>query len=127
MRLSVDVDPTLRVRGEREGLMLALRNLLENALKFTAGRPGRAIEIGVRRQGAHGLFWVRDDGPGFDMRYHDRIFEIFQRLHRSEDYPGTGVGLAMVRKAVERMHGRVWAQSAPGEGAVFYIELAALD
>ena len=126
VRLSVDVDPALRVRGEREGLTLALRNLLENALKFTAGRPDRSIEIGVRREGAHGLFWVRDNGPGFDMRYHDRIFEIFQRLHRSEDYPGTGVGLAMVRKAVERMHGRVWAQSAPGEGAVFYIELAAL-
>ena len=126
VRLRVEVEPGLRVRGEREGLTLALRNLLENALKFTAGRDERAIEVGVRREGAHGLFWVRDNGLGFDMRYHERIFEIFQRLHRSEDYPGTGVGLAMVRKAVERMHGRVWAQSAPGEGAVFYIELAAL-
>jgi signal transduction histidine kinase len=102
---------------------MALRNLLENAIKFSAGVPSRAIEIGVRREGANGLFWVRDNGPGFDMRYHDRIFEIFQRLHRSEDFPGTGVGLAMVRKAVERMQGRVWAHSSPGEGATFYIEL----
>ncbi len=126
VRLRLELDPGLQVRGEREGLTLALRNLLGNALKFTAGRAVRTIEIGARREGEHGLLWVRDDGPGFDMRYHDRIFEIFQRLHRSEDYPGTGVGLAIVRKAVERMHGRVWAQSRPGEGAVFYIELAAV-
>jgi hypothetical protein len=71
------------------------------------------------------LFWVRDNGPGFDMRYHDRIFEIFQRLHRAEDFPGTGVGLAIVRKAVERMHGKVWAESAKGDGATFYIQLPA--
>jgi PAS domain S-box-containing protein len=121
--LDVAVDRALEVRGEREGLAMALRNLLENAIKFSAGAAARAIEIGVRREGSHGLLWVRDNGPGFDMRYHDRIFEIFQRLHRAEDFPGTGVGLAMVRKAVERMHGRVWARSAPGEGATFYIEL----
>jgi PAS domain S-box-containing protein len=113
--------------GERDGLVLALRNLLDNAIKFTAGRPDRAIEIGVRHAQGHALFWVRDNGPGFDMRYHDRIFEIFQRLHRAEDYPGTGVGLAIVRKAVERMHGRVWAESAKGEGAIFYIQLPAVE
>jgi PAS domain S-box-containing protein len=123
VRVTVAVDPGLVVHAEREGLMLALRNLLENALKFTGGRAERAIEIGARREGTLGLLWVRDNGPGFDMRYHDRIFEIFQRLHRSEDYPGTGVGLAMVRKAVERMQGRVWAEARPGVGAVFTIEL----
>lgn len=66
---------------------------------------------------------VRDNGIGFDMKYQDRIFELFQRLQRSEDYPGTGIGLALVRKAVERMGGRVWAESAPGAGAAFYVEL----
>jgi len=111
------------VLGEREGLVLALRNLLDNAIKFTVGRPDRSIEIGARRDQGHALFWVRDNGPGFDMRYHDRIFEIFQRLHRAEDYPGTGVGLAIVRKAVERMHGKVWAESAKGAGATFWIQL----
>jgi PAS domain S-box-containing protein len=121
--LHVEVDPALEVCGEREGLALALRNLLDNALKFSAGSPRPVIEVGCRRDGAHGVLWVRDDGPGFDMRHHDRIFEIFQRLHRSEDYPGTGVGLAMVRKAVERMRGRIWARSAPGQGATFCIEL----
>ncbi len=123
--LRTEIEPELSVLAEREGLVLALRNLLDNAVKFTAGRADRAIEIGARRSGEQVLFWVRDNGPGFDMRYHDRIFEIFQRLHRAEEYPGTGVGLAIVRKAVERMHGKVWAQSAKGEGAVFYVQLPA--
>ena len=121
--LRSEVEPGLTVLGEREGLGLALRNLLDNAIKFTAGRPDRITEIGARRAQGHALFWVRDNGPGFDMRYHDRIFEIFQRLHRAEDYPGTGVGLAIVRKAVERMHGKVWAESAKGAGATFWIRL----
>jgi PAS domain S-box-containing protein len=123
--LRSDVEPGLRVLGEQEGLVLALRNLLENAVKFTAGRPDRAIEVGARRSQGQVLFWVRDNGPGFDMRYHDRIFEIFQRLHRAEEFEGTGVGLAIVRKAVERMQGKVWAESAKGQGAVFYIRLPA--
>jgi len=124
--LTSSVDAGLTVLGEHDGLVLALRNLVDNAVKFTAGRSGRRIEVGVRPTQGHALFWVRDNGPGFDMRYHDRIFEIFQRLHRAEEYPGTGVGLAIVRKAVERMHGRVWAESAKGEGATFYIELPAV-
>ena len=125
--LRSEVEPGLSALGERDGLVLALRNLLDNAVKFTTGRPGRTIEIGARRSQGQVLFWVRDNGPGFDMRYHDRIFEIFQRLHRAEDYPGTGVGLAIVRKAVERMQGKVWAESAKGEGATFYIELPAVQ
>ncbi|MEP6503283.1 MAG: ATP-binding protein [Betaproteobacteria bacterium] len=123
--LTLAVALALFVLGEREGLVLVLRNLLDNAIKFTARRSQRAIEIGVRREHAHVVFWVRDDGPGFDMRYHDRIFEIFQRLHRAEDFPGTGVGLAIVRKAVERMHGKVWAESSPGQGATFFLRLPA--
>jgi PAS domain S-box-containing protein len=123
--LRSQVDTGLTVLGEHDGLVLALRNLLDNAIKFTAGRADRSIEIGARREQGHALFWVRDNGPGFDMRYHDRIFEIFQRLHRAEDYPGTGVGLAIVRKAVERMHGKVWAESAKGAGATFFIRLPA--
>ena len=66
---------------------------------------------------------VSDNGIGFDMEYHDHIFKIFQRLHRDDQYPGTGIGLALVRKAIERMGGRVWAQSRAGEGSTFYIEL----
>jgi signal transduction histidine kinase len=66
---------------------------------------------------------VRDNGIGFDMKQHDRIFEIFHRLHRADEYPGTGVGLAIVRRAVDRMNGRVWAESQAGKGATFHVEL----
>lgn len=111
------------VYAEREGLLLALRNLLDNALKFTQGELSPKIVISAITQEQNCLLWVSDNGPGFEMQYHERIFEIFQRLHRSEEFPGTGVGLAIVRKAVQRMRGRTWAESEPGKGATFFIEL----
>jgi len=115
--------PELGVHADREGLTVAVRNLLENAVKFTARTPGARVEVGGRDNGASCILWVRDNGPGFDMKYHDRIFGIFERLHRTEDYPGTGVGLAIVQKAMARMGGRVWAESVPGQGATFYLEI----
>lgn len=110
-------------QAEAHGLTQALRNLLDNALKFTHDSPAPRIEIGGREAEKGCILWVRDNGVGFDMRYHDRIFEIFQRLHRAEDFPGTGVGLAIVRKTMERIGGRAWAESKPGEGAAFYLEI----
>ncbi len=120
--LSVDV-PCGNVTAEAEGLIEALRNLLDNALKFTRDVSAPRIEIGGRETDETCILWVHDNGIGFDMRYHDRIFEIFQRLHRAEDYPGTGIGLAIVRKVMQRMGGRVWAESTPGQGATFYLEV----
>lgn len=121
---SIDVAvPELDVRADPDGLAIALRNLVDNALKFTRGAPAPRIEIGARAGGRGCLVWVRDNGIGFDMKFHDRIFEVFQRLQRAEDYPGTGVGLAMVRRSLERMGGRVWADSAPGAGSTFFLEL----
>jgi PAS domain S-box-containing protein len=120
--LGVDVS-CQTVTAEAEGLAQALRNVVSNALKFTRDVPLPQIEIGGRETEKACILWVRDNGTGFDMQYHDRIFEIFQRLYRSEDYPGTGVGLAIVRKAMQRMGGRVWAESAPGQGATFYLEI----
>jgi PAS domain S-box-containing protein len=116
-------DPARHLRADRQGLQVILRNLLSNARKFTRDAAAPAIEIGACREGPQLRIWVRDNGIGFDMRFHDRIFDIFQRLQRAEDYPGTGVGLALVRRAAQRMGGRVWAQSAPGQGACFYLEL----
>ncbi len=121
----VAVPPQLAVRADLRGLTLALRNLVDNAFKFAGGRPGARIEIGAGQEGSVVRLTVRDNGPGFDMKFHDRIFSIFQRLHRAEEYPGTGIGLAIVRKAMERMGGRVWATSAPGAGATFTLELPA--
>lgn len=110
---------------DRDALALALRNLIGNAIKFSGESTGPALEIGARTADGHHTLWVRDNGVGFDMSYHDRIFGIFQRLHRAEDYPGTGVGLALVTKAVQRMGGRVWAESTPGHGATFFLEFPA--
>jgi signal transduction histidine kinase len=111
------------VSADAEGLAQALRNLLDNAVKFSAGLPEPAIAITAQPSSSGCRVVVRDNGIGFDMRFHDRIFGIFQRLHRAEDYPGTGIGLAIVEKAIRRMHGRVWAESEPGHGASFYFEI----
>jgi signal transduction histidine kinase len=92
-------------------------------VKFTRDVSAPLVEVGSRETPGGCLLWVRDNGIGFDMKYHDRIFNIFQRLNHSEDYPGTGIGLAIVRKAMERLGGRAWAESEPGRGATFYLEI----
>jgi signal transduction histidine kinase len=122
------IDFVMNVNGgvvvaDRSGLTQSLRNYLDNAVKFSGHVSNPRIEIGSEETTKSFLVWVRDNGVGFDMKYHDRIFDIFQRLNRSEEYPGTGVGLAIVRKAMERMGGRAWADSQPGEGATFYLEI----
>jgi PAS domain S-box-containing protein len=114
--------PYMRLKAEAEGLTQALRNLVDNSLKFTRQSPNPYIEIGGQVTTESAMLWVKDNGIGFDMRYHNQIFEIFQHLHRDEDYPGTGIGLAIVHKAMERMGGRVWANSEPGKGATFFLE-----
>jgi signal transduction histidine kinase len=120
--LSIATQP-ISVRVDAGGLALALRNLLENALKYTRETPHPRIEIDCHRVEGGVLIALTDNGIGFDMEYHDHIFKIFQRLHREDQYPGTGIGLALVRKAVERIGGRVWAKSRAGEGATFFVEL----
>lgn len=115
--------PEMVVSADPDGLAMVLRNLLGNALKFTQQTAKPSIEIGGRKTKNFCILWIRDNGIGFDMKYHDRLFEIFQRLHRTEEYPGTGIGLAIVYKAMQRMGGRVWAESEIGKGATFYLEI----
>jgi PAS domain S-box-containing protein len=111
------------VFADTEALMQALRNLLDNAVKFSGNVAKPRIEIGAQDLGEACRIWVRDNGIGLDPKFRDRIFELFQRLHDSEEYAGTGVGLALVRKAMSRMGGKVWVESTPGEGATFFLEL----
>ncbi len=110
------------VEAEAEGLREALANLVGNAMKFSRDGTG-TITIGSQREGDSVVLSVADTGIGFDMKYHDRIFGIFERLHRQEEYLGTGVGLAIVRKVAERHGGRAWAVSEPGQGSTFYLAL----
>lgn len=114
---------TAVLQADREGLMQVLRNFIANALKFSRRAEPPRVRIEGRRVGTGYRFAVADNGIGFDMRYHDRIFEIFHRLQNGDDAGGTGIGLALAARAAERLGGRVWAESAPGQGATFYFEL----
>lgn len=115
--------PELFAQADPEGLTIVLRNLVDNAIKFTRDSHPPTLAITGHADEKSITLVVRDNGIGFDMKYHDRIFDIFQRLQRAEDYPGTGVGLAIVSKAMQRMGGRIWAESVPGQGATFYLTL----
>ena len=98
-------------------------NLLGNALKYSRKRDPARIEVHGRSEGAATHYWVKDNGVGFDMRYSDKLFGVFQRMHRAEDYEGTGVGLAIVQRIVYRHGGRTWAEAAVDRGATFFFTL----
>jgi PAS domain S-box-containing protein len=111
-------DPLPTIRANAMEMAQVFQNLLGNAIKFRSVNPP-SIHIGARREGGQWEFSVRDNGIGLDLQYADRIFMIFQRLHTAEEYPGTGVGLAICKKIVERHGGRLWVESVPGGGATF--------
>jgi light-regulated signal transduction histidine kinase (bacteriophytochrome) len=109
--------------GDAQLLRAVLENLLGNAWKFTSKREQARIEFGQRREGDETVYFIRDDGAGFDMAYAKKLFGVFQRLHAADEFQGTGIGLATVQRIVRRHGGRVWAEGAVGEGATFYFTL----
>jgi PAS domain S-box-containing protein len=121
--VEVVVAPLPPTRGDPAMLHQALFNLVDNAMKFTRHQPAARIEIGTRAENGESIYYVRDNGAGFDMRYAAKLFGVFQRLHRTDEFEGTGVGLALVQRIVHRHGGRVWAEGAVDRGATFYFTL----
>jgi light-regulated signal transduction histidine kinase (bacteriophytochrome) len=112
-----------RAMADRSLLEQVWMNLLSNAIKFSGKKDAPVIEIGAISEEREYVYFVRDNGAGFDARYQDKLFGVFQRLHRSDEFPGTGVGLALVHRIVTRHGGRVWADARLGEGATFHFTL----
>ena len=122
-KLQIDIQPLPAALADRVMIRQVLENLLENAIKFTQDRDPALIEVRGWSEPDENVYCVKDNGVGFDMRYVNKLFEVFQRLHPEEEYGGTGVGLAIVKRVVDRHGGRVWAEGQAGEGATFCFAL----
>jgi light-regulated signal transduction histidine kinase (bacteriophytochrome) len=121
-RVTWELAPLPTVRGDAELLRLVFRNLLDNAVKYTARRDPAVIQVGpVPAEAGEVVVCVRDNGAGFDPAQAGRLFGVFQRLHRQDEFPGTGIGLANVQRIMQRLGGRVWAEAEPERGAAFFL------
>jgi signal transduction histidine kinase len=123
--MRIEVQPGLQVQADALLMKQAMEQLVDNAWKFTGRAPQPHIAIGRAPEEAGGAYYVRDNGAGFDMAYADKLFKPFQRLHAQSEFPGLGIGLAVVERIVTRHGGRVWAEAAPERGAAFYFTLPA--
>jgi light-regulated signal transduction histidine kinase (bacteriophytochrome) len=121
--VSWDIHPGLTVRGDPQLLGMMMNNLIDNAWKYSSKKAQAKISFGVLRQRGREVYFVRDNGAGFDMKYAQDLFRVFQRQHSAESYEGTGVGLATVKRIINRHGGTVWAEAAVGEGATFYFTI----
>jgi light-regulated signal transduction histidine kinase (bacteriophytochrome) len=121
--VEVNITPHLLCKGDARLLRSALENLLDNAWKYSSKSPKALIEFGLTEINGENVHYVRDNGAGFDMRYADKLFKPFQRMHKSDEFEGTGIGLATVQRVITRHGGKVWAEAEVNHGATFYFTL----
>ena len=119
--INTEILPT--IKGDRSMITQVLVNFLGNAIKYSSNNQSPVVEIGTVKGCAETTFYVKDNGVGFDMKHYDKLFAVFQRLHTSNEFEGSGVGLAIVKRIIDKHNGRVWAESEPGKGATFYFSL----
>ena len=117
------IEPGMSVRADPALMRIAMQNLLENAWKFTGRAERPVVRIGTLKRDARTVYFVADNGAGFDMAHAAKLFSAFQRLHHTADFPGTGIGLVIVRRIMARHDGEIWAEAKPGEGATFYFDV----
>ena len=121
--VNCEIEPGLKAEGDSTLIRILLDNLLSNAWKFTQHAASPLVRIGSNNQGSSTVYYVSDNGVGFESAYQEKIFQPFQRLHRHDEFPGSGVGLAIVDRVIQRHHGQIWVDSKPGKGATFYFTL----
>jgi light-regulated signal transduction histidine kinase (bacteriophytochrome) len=117
------ITPGMMIEADRNLMGIVLENLIDNAWKFTSKHPTAKIEIGNMIRDGQQVYFVRDDGAGFDMAYAGKLFGAFQRMHTSDEFKGTGIGLATVRRIIHRHSGQVWAKAEKDKGAAFYFTI----
>jgi signal transduction histidine kinase len=123
-QVQIQMPESLRATGDARLIGVVMTNLISNAWKFTGKTSEPRIDMGVEQSPQETIYFVRDNGTGFDMKYAGKLFGAFQRLHAQDEFPGTGIGLATVRRIVNRHGGRIWAESEPGKGTTFFFTLA---
>jgi PAS domain S-box-containing protein len=122
-KLQLEIDPLPPANGDRAMMHQVFINLLSNAIKFSHNREPAKIKVGGSIEGDEAVYYVKDNGAGFDMQYADKLFGVFQRLHGVNEFEGTGIGLAIVKRIITRHGGRVWAEGKPNEGATIYFSI----
>jgi len=122
-KLQVEIEPIPPTKGDSAMMHQVFFNLLANAIKFSRSREAAKIKVGCSIEGGEAVYYVKDNGVGFDMQYADKLFGVFQRLQGPEEFEGTGIGLAIVKRVITKHGGRVWAEGKVNEGATFYFSL----